>query len=967
MNILSAKSRIALGQVGLVVSLLLTASFFELVPDRTSAVREGRAALAEAIAANSSVIVTQQDVRRLEGILQLVVDRNDDLLSAALRSNTGQLVVTVGPHADLWSQDSQYSTESQVHVPIWAGSSEWGRVELRFEDLVSAGWLGVLTSPLVLLVGFVALSSFVAFYFYLGKMLKHLDPSQAIPGRVKSALDTMAEGLLVLDSKEQIVLANKAFADLLGEDPERMLGRRVGEFPWQGPDGEALLLEDRPWHLALISGEPQKNQRVKLILPDNTRLTFMINCSPVLGSGGSYAGVLVSFDDVTQLEEAEIELLKSKEDAEAANHAKSAFLANMSHEIRTPMNAILGFTELLKRGYGRDSNESRKHLEIIHSSGRHLLELINDILDLSKVESGRLEVERVRFKPYEVIQEVVKVLGVKAREKGITVDFSVPDDVPEDIECDPGRLRQIVTNLVGNAVKFTDQGGVTVSAYARRIADDRLQFHVDVVDTGVGMQPDACERIFEDFVQADASVTRKFGGTGLGLSISRKFARALGGDIVAESEPGVGSVFKVTLDAGSVESVAWVAPEVALTSDIESVATQARGWTFPAARILVVDDGAENRQLVKLVLEEHGLEIDEAGNGRVGVEKAGEHDYQLILMDVQMPEMDGFTATRLLRERGYQVPIIALTANAMKGFEQECLDAGYSGYFTKPIDIDRLVVHLADVLGAEPEPVAETEPAAAILEKVLPAELEIGSGDTPITSTLAGTNPRFENLIVRFVDRLKDQLESMEVAVTQQDFAAVAALAHWLKGAGGTVGFDVFTEPARELEDAAKRGDHQQVAQRSAQLRAIAGRLVTAPQASTGTPHDLPEPTPITGDILPRSVVSRLATNKRFHPAIVKFAERLKQQSDTMEQAWQSRNYVELRDLAHWLKGSGGTVGFDAFTEPARELQQFAEGEQESATREALNQIQALIAAVRLPDDIDTAPDLAQSHSANRS
>ena len=234
MNILSAKSRIALGQVGLVVSLLLTASFFELVPDRTSAVREGRAALAEAIAANSSVIVTQQDVRRLEGILQLVVDRNDDLLSAALRSNTGQLVVTVGPHADLWSQDSQYSTESQVHVPIWAGSSEWGRVELRFEDLVSAGWLGVLTSPLVLLVGFVALSSFVAFYFYLGKMLKHLDPSQAIPGRVKSALDTMAEGLLVLDSKEQIVLANKAFADLLGEDPERMLGRRVGEFPWQG-------------------------------------------------------------------------------------------------------------------------------------------------------------------------------------------------------------------------------------------------------------------------------------------------------------------------------------------------------------------------------------------------------------------------------------------------------------------------------------------------------------------------------------------------------------------------------------------------------------------------------------------------------------------------------------------------------------------------------------------------------------
>lgn len=538
MNILSAKSRIALGQVGLVVSLLLTASFFELVPDRTSAVREGRAALAEAIAANSSVIVTQQDVRRLEGILQLVVDRNDDLLSAALRSNTGQLVVTVGPHADLWSQDSQYSTESQVHVPIWAGSSEWGRVELRFEDLVSAGWLGVLTSPLVLLVGFVALSSFVAFYFYLGKMLKHLDPSQAIPGRVKSALDTMAEGLLVLDSKEQIVLANKAFADLLGEDPERMLGRRVGEFPWQGPDGEALLLEDRPWHLALISGEPQKNQRVKLILPDNTRLTFMINCSPVLGSGGSYAGVLVSFDDVTQLEEAEIELLKSKEDAEAANHAKSAFLANMSHELRTPLNAINGFSEILSEQMYGPLGDQRyvDYAKDILTSGQHLLDMINDILDMAKVEAGKMTVDLLPIDLVDPVDAAVRMIRRKAEDKGIKLSLVHEDNLPH-VDADHRAIRQMILNLVSNAIKFTDEGGEIRVSIDRK--DDQIR--VAVRDNGVGIPAEALPRLGQPFEQVSDTRDRNYDGTGLGLALTKSFAEMHGGRLTIASQEGRGT------------------------------------------------------------------------------------------------------------------------------------------------------------------------------------------------------------------------------------------------------------------------------------------------------------------------------------------------------------------------------------------------------------------------------------------
>ena len=242
----NAKSRIALGQVGLLASVLLGASFFGLIPDQRMSIREGRAALAEALAANSSALVTQNDLRRLENDLNFVVERNDDLLSAGLRTEDGRLIATVGPHEEGWRRlESDLSTDSQVKVPIWAGSNQWGFVELRFRPLVVEGWLGLVLDPLVILIGFVAVFSFVAFYFYLGKMLKHLDPSQAIPGRVRSALDTMAEGLLVLDNKEQIVLANRAFGTLLNRGTDELLGLKLSTFPWSDADGEPLT-EERP-------------------------------------------------------------------------------------------------------------------------------------------------------------------------------------------------------------------------------------------------------------------------------------------------------------------------------------------------------------------------------------------------------------------------------------------------------------------------------------------------------------------------------------------------------------------------------------------------------------------------------------------------------------------------------------------------------------------------------------------------
>jgi len=402
--------------------------------------------------------------------------------------------------------------------------------------------------------------------------------------------------------------------------------------------------------------------------------------------------------------------------------------------------------------------------------------------------------------------------------------------VPETIGGDPGRIRQIVTNLVGNAVKFTERGGVTVTAYAKRLAENKLQFHIDVADTGMGMNPEATDRIFEDFVQADVTVTRKFGGTGLGLSISRKFARALGGDITVESEPGVGSVFRVTLDAGSAVEVAWVTPEQVLAEVDATIVQEHTNWMFPPAQILVVDDGPENREFVKVVLEDYGLTVDEAGTGRIGVEMATATDYDLILMDLQMPEMDGFTATRMLRDGGLKTPIIALTANAMKGFEQECLDAGFTEYLTKPIDIDRFISKLAQMLDAKVVDQPLTEPAMP----ASPQEQLSGVEDnSPIISRLGADNPRFANVISRFVDRLGGQLQAMDVAYSDRDMEVLAKLAHWLKGAGGTVGFDVFNEPAAELELAAKATDLAAIERQLRQIHGLAARIAIDDKLAT--------------------------------------------------------------------------------------------------------------------------------------
>ena len=958
MHFLNPKARIALGLVGIMSSLVMLCFSFNIIPDRSAAVRDGRAALAESIAIYSTALVKTvnyqgANIQRLSNDFKLLVERNDDLLSLALRRENGRVLVATAEHSGLWqTMTGEYSHASQVRVPIWSGKQKWGQLEMHFQSLTAPGIIGWLKSPMVLTVLFLGLIGFLIYYFYLGKVLRQLDPSQAIPGRVRTALDTMAEGLLILDRKEQIVLANQAFSSMVERTPTSLMGVRAGELPWLDKTGKKIIKSARPWVIALSSGETQRDYMIRLQLSKGEYRTFKLNCSPVLGEGGKPAGVLVSFDDVTELEEKEAELISSKLEAEEANRAKSSFLANMSHEIRTPMNAILGFTDILKRGYIKNEQESLKYLNTIHSSGKNLLELINDILDLSKVESGHLEIEKLQVEPYPIIAEVIQVLQAKANEKDLRLEFEINGAMPETIEVDPVRLRQIILNLVGNSIKFTESGEVVVSCQFEE-NNGAPQLLINVKDTGIGMSETALIAIFDPFVQADNTVSRRFGGTGLGLAISLKFVEAMGGNIKVKSRPGEGSLFTVVLPTGDLSGVKFLQPEELEIHREPLETTQNFSWKFPAARVLVVDDGTENRELVRLLLEDAGLDVDEAENGQQGVEKVQSISYAAVLMDVNMPVMDGFTATGLLRKQGFTMPIIALTANAMKGYEDECLAVGYSGYLSKPIDIDEFMALMAQLLQGE-KIVGETS-STPVSSGPKQLQVEPASLDTsPIISKLPADNEKFQKIVQRFVSRLGEQLDVLDAALSRQDYAEVFSLAHWLKGAAGTVGFDPFTEPAAQLEGHAKEQDQVAAEISVAKLRSLAARIVTGPTAAQPPPSPplsvVPPPDRV-NLVTSQPLVSRLAGNARLHRIILRFIDSLEEKNQMMQNAIVTGDLDELASLAHWLKGAGGTVGYDDFTEPAGELENYAKTGQLDNAKEMVVRLTALIQNIVPPEE----------------
>jgi two-component system sensor histidine kinase/response regulator len=743
---------------------------------------------------------------------------------------------------------------------------------------------------------------------------------------LNSLIENSPVAIVARDADHHVQMCNPAFENLFLYRQAEIVGRSLRELITnpETEDRSALRLEE-PVH-----------QVAKRLRSDGSEIDVEILAVP-LTIAGKASGRLSLFQDVTERKRAEEAMQRAKEAAEAASRAKSEFLANMSHEIRTPMNGIMGMTELVLDT--ELDTEQRNYLNVAKVSADSLLSLINDILDYSKIEAGKLEVDSIDFNLGNCLGETMKTLSLRAHQKGLELAFEIDPHVPDGLIGDPGRLRQIVVNLVGNAVKFTEQGEVVLRVLPESRSSEAIELHFVVTDTGIGIAADKQTAIFEAFKQADGSMTRKYGGTGLGLTISSRLVELMGGRLWVESEPEKGSRFHFTarfalqktasrivvprdpealrgmrvlvvddnatnrqillkmldnwhtqpmaVDSGANAIVAlkegngigrtfplilldaqmpemdgfalaeaikrnpeWRAATIMMLSSagqrgdamrcrelgvasyltkpvqqgelLDAVLTALGTRTQKETQappplvtrhslkdtrrhleVLLVEDNAVNQLVVLRLLEKHGHAVTVASNGKKALAALEERSYDLVLMDVQMPEMNGWEATQAIREKerrtGLHIPIVAMTAHAMKGDEEKCLAAGMDSYLTKPIRSQNLLLILDEITKkGSTEVAAQTAPIAP-LAKVIDLEA--------VLERLEGDRELFEELAHVFRNECPRTIKEIRRSFGQRDAAAVADHAHALKGSSANVGASAVSKTAFEIEKLARAGD----------------------------------------------------------------------------------------------------------------------------------------------------------------
>lgn len=498
--------------------------------------------------------------------------------------------------------------------------------------------------------------------------------------QLKTITNAVPHLIARLDKFENLLFANSSFCQWFGVSQED-----VHQYHFAELLGSIRYPANKFFIDRVLKGETLSYERKSKSASDPTNETILnITMVPEFDYINQVKGLILVASDVRKYKEIEEALQNAKKEAEVANETKSAFLTNMSHEIRTPLGALLGFSELLADPK-TPASEKENMAAIVKRNGKLLSTIINDILDLSKVEAGKLQIEKIDVRLNDLIQDIYSFLNLEASGKGLELKVETDTNLPAAIKTDPTRLRQILFNIVGNAIKFTDKGFIKITAKIN--PDNAEQIMFTVQDTGAGISEEQSKKLFSPFTQADVTTTRKFGGTGLGLVLSKKLAKALGGDVVlGESTLNQGSTFIITIAQIKADS------QLSSAQQAQSITkTQRQISDLTGTHVLLVEDSEDNLELIQHILNQAGVKVDQARNGREGLDKALATKYDLILMDLQMPIMDGYEATKALREKNVITPIIALTAHAMKEERDRCLQAGFNERLTKPIDRTELL------------------------------------------------------------------------------------------------------------------------------------------------------------------------------------------------------------------------------------------------------------------------------------
>ena len=646
---------------------------------------------------------------------------------------------------------------------------------------------------------------------------------------LNAIVESMSEGVYYKDLQGRYLGCNRVYAEHVSMRQEDIPGKTAAQMPFTPAQIARIQERDRK---VLSTLEADRGEYWIDHEGGGKRRLFESVVTPLCDDDGTPFGVLSSARDITARKQAEEELRHAKEEAEEATRAKSEFLANMSHEIRTPMNAIIGLSHLCLKT--ELTPKQRDYIHKVQAAGQHLLGVINDILDLSKVEAGKVDLEFVEFDVEQLLETASSLVAEAAEHKGLELRLELDPGVPRRLIGDPTRLGQVLLNLASNAVKFTDKGQVALCARTLQADDAEAVVEFRVKDSGIGLSREQMARLFRNFSQADGSITRRYGGTGLGLAISKKLAELMGGTAGVESQLGSGSSFWFTARLGIARLQPGARPIAAVPGSNGSGAP-GRHDHVPAgleairgARILLVEDNEINQMVATEVLQQGGLVVDVAENGAVALAKLRSTRYDLVFMDMQMPVMDGVTATREIRglSEFAKLPIVAMTANAMEQDLRACLDAGMNDTVVKPIAPDALWAALLRwIPPREAAPATRASGAATTLGGVLGAVagLDVARGLT----VTCGNQKLYRTILARFAQSQAAVPAQVHEAVLAGDLAAAGRMAHTLKSVAANIGAGEVQRLAAGLEEALRTCKPQPVVERCLrELEPALGELV---------------------------------------------------------------------------------------------------------------------------------------------